>query len=233
MRLRHYWRNGLSDGRPQDHNRRCHGYSHDNLDMVCAAVPAHFGFHYGSLPKHRADRCAGCEVVQQVVQQVDHGAEEAARHGIARSPEWPKVEKAHREAHPACACCGRTDAVQVHHIYPFHYCVALGRPDLELDQRNLITLCETNHETETEDHHLLLGHLDDWKNGNLYVAEACNTWKNATKAAIMADPSWLKDKSDYRLVPLDKMTDEDKQTFQEEMANEYPTEVADSGDPGA
>jgi hypothetical protein len=30
----------------------------------------------------------------------------------------------------------------VHHIFPFHYCIALGRPDLELDDRNLITLCE-------------------------------------------------------------------------------------------
>jgi len=32
--------------------------------------------------------------------------------------------------------------LQVHHIFPFHYCIALGRPDLELDDRNLITLCE-------------------------------------------------------------------------------------------
>ena len=36
--------------------------------------------------------------------------------------------------------------VQVQHIFPFHYCVALGRPDLELDERNLITLCGKSHD---------------------------------------------------------------------------------------
>jgi hypothetical protein len=43
-------------------------------------------------------------------------------------------------------------SVQVHHIFPFHDCVALGRPDLELDERNLITLCGKSHNGIGENH---------------------------------------------------------------------------------
>ena len=71
---------------------------------------------------------------------------EAARCGVARSSRWPRIEKLHLSLQPKCACCGdKMDphaGMQVHHIFPFHYCIALGRPDLELDLRNLITLCE-------------------------------------------------------------------------------------------
>jgi hypothetical protein len=56
-----------------------------------------------------------------------------------RSPEWPRVERLHLQRQPRCMCCkpgANTRAgLQVHHIFPFHYCIALGRPDLELDDR--------------------------------------------------------------------------------------------------
>src|SRR5262249_40052921 len=97
----------------------------------------------------------------------DHGELEAAKFDIRRSPEWPKVEKAHLAKQAHCICCRpgyKSEAgLQVHHIFPFHYCIALGRPDLELDDRNLITLCENEKSEPGEDHHLLVGHLDDFQ----------------------------------------------------------------------
>ena len=57
----------------------------------------------------------------------------------------------------------------MHHIFPFHYCIALGRPDLELDDRNLITLCEDEAGKPGQNHHLLVGHLDDFESSNLAV----------------------------------------------------------------
>ncbi|MBS2033219.1 MAG: hypothetical protein JST54_35425, partial [Deltaproteobacteria bacterium] len=84
--------------------------------------------------------------------------------GVARSSRWPRIEKLHLSLQPKCACCGdKMDphaGMQVHHIFPFHYCIALGRPDLELDLRNLITLCENEPGQPGENHHLLVGHLD-------------------------------------------------------------------------
>ncbi len=53
----------------------------------------------------------------------DHGALEAARHGVARSSRWPRVEKAHLAAHPHCAACNPgtnlSAGLQAHHIFPF------------------------------------------------------------------------------------------------------------------
>jgi len=88
-------------------------------------------------------------------QKLDRGLIEAARFDIARSPKWPAVEKKHLKDYPYCEVCGAVGSNQVHHIFPFHYCVSLGRPDLELDQRNLITLCE-NQGARGDNHHLLL-----------------------------------------------------------------------------
>ncbi len=44
-------------------------------------------------------------------------------------------------------------------IFPFHYCIALGRPDLELGQRNLITLCEDEAGHPADNHHYEAGVL--------------------------------------------------------------------------
>src|SRR5512141_1002133 len=75
----------------------------------------------------------------------DCGAKVAAVHGIARSTHWDEVVREHLSRQPSCVCCcaervsikaQATHGVQVHHIFPFHYCIALGRPDLELYERN-------------------------------------------------------------------------------------------------
>lgn len=120
----------------------------------------------------------------------DHGALVAARYRIARSPHWRAVAKAHLAKHPRCAACGphaRRVKLQVHHIFPFHWCVRLGRPDLELDERNLITLCSGG-----DNHHLLLGHLDDYESADLSVRwHATQTFHGFTRRELHTSARWL------------------------------------------
>jgi hypothetical protein len=164
--------------------------------------------------------------------KIDNGAEEGVRNGISRSPEWPRVEKAHLERQPRCVCCGPSASasapVQVHHMFPFHYCVALGRPDLELDDRNLITLCEDEAGRPGQNHHLLVGHLDDFQSSNLAVREdATTTFSGMTAPAIRADPRWV-NKCASRLKPLDQMTEDDKQAFKDAMNERFPRVASSS-----
>ena len=77
--------------------------------------------------------------------------------GMKRSDEWPDVRKKHLEEQPWCKMCGSQKNLQVHHITPFH-----DNPNLELDDSNLITLCETIG----VECHLKHGHLGNWKNFN-------------------------------------------------------------------
>lgn len=152
---------------------------------------------------------------------VDHGDAEARRTiGRGRSPEWPKVEQAFRKIHPQCvACIVKSVAhVQIHHRFPFHYCIALGRPDLELDMRNLITLCEF---AKGPEHHLLIGHYDDFASSDLSVAENAITFRGMSAAEIRKDPRWIK-KEANRLVPLDQMSAKDKAAFTKRMNTTFP-----------
>jgi hypothetical protein len=155
----------------------------------------------------------------------DHGLMVAAPHGIARSSKWPGVEKAHKAKFPTCAACGRGEpkvGIQVHHVYPFHYVVALGRPDLELDDRNLISLCETESGKPSDNHHLLVGHLDNFKSSNLGVIEDAKiTFHGMKAAAIQKSAAYLK-KIQVRLTPLDEMTDAEKKALRKEMDTRIP-----------
>ena len=76
-------------------------------------------------------------------------------HGKERSPKWPHVEKLHLKLEPACACCGSTKKLNVHHKKPFHLF-----PQFELDLNNLITLCMD------KECHLKVGHGNDFKDYN-------------------------------------------------------------------
>ena len=150
----------------------------------------------------------------------------AARHGISRCPEWPGVERAHLRIQPRCACCAENQSpkagLQVHHIFPFHFCIALGRPDLELDQRNLITLCEDEPGKPAENHHLLVGHLDDFQSSNLAVLEdAVGQYHGLTAAQIRASPGW-KAALGNRLKQLDEMSEQEKQQFAQLMNQRFP-----------
>ena len=75
----------------------------------------------------------------------------AAKLKLERSPKWDEVEKAFRAKTRSVWLCGESEQLNVHHMYPFHYVVLCGRPDLELDPRNLLTLCTR----EDREHHLV------------------------------------------------------------------------------
>jgi 5-methylcytosine-specific restriction endonuclease McrA len=81
-----------------------------------------------------------------------------------RSSRWSEVRALHIQKHPACAYCGGTKDLEAHHVRPFHLW-----PELELDPRNLITLCEAiGHQC-----HLRIGHLGNWSRFNPFVREIC------------------------------------------------------------
>ena len=90
-----------------------------------------------------------------------------------RSPKWPALQRKHLKLYPQCEACGTTLALNVHHVKPFHL-----YPDLELDPKNLITLCR--------DHHFSIGHDPDgpwaparpsWKAENPNVRRDAKLWK--------------------------------------------------------
>ena len=152
---------------------------------------------------------------------MNHGDVEGLKYGIKRSPEWPKVEKEFLLSEPNCKVCGLSHPVQVHHILPYHYCVALGRRDLELNPKNLITLCESEMGFPTEDHHLYIGHLGDFKSSNLNVLNDALRFQGMSKEFLTENASW-KAEEVSRLKSLDKMTDEDKTNFINLMSTLYP-----------
>ncbi len=82
-----------------------------------------------------------------------------------RSPKWREIEKAHLEKEPACQWCGAKVKLQVHHIVPFHV-----HPGLELEDFNLITLCEEGGYLNC---HLFHGHNGDFKDFNKDIREQC------------------------------------------------------------
>ncbi len=119
-----------------------------------------------------------------MLRKTDYGAHIARQHGHKRSPEWARVAKEHRLREPACVACGyKGKGLQVHHIKPFHL-----HPHLELDPHNLITLCEA----KGRDHHLLLGHLDEWESYNEHVRNDVRHFAHKTAAQIRADLVWQK-----------------------------------------
>lgn len=82
-----------------------------------------------------------------------------------RSPEWRALEQAHLRAQPRCAACGGTSHLQVHHVRPYHVW-----PELELEPRNLLTLCLA----EGCSAHLTLGHGGRWTAWNPKVRADVN-----------------------------------------------------------
>jgi hypothetical protein len=137
----------------------------------------------GKRRKHPTRARAAQSPTQKTTHKIDHGLRVAKRHGTERSPLWPAVALAHRLKEPACMACGHKTKLQVHHIKPFHL-----HPKLELDPKNLITLCEA----DGRDHHLLLGHLDEWESYNVNVRDDVKRYRNKTAAQIKADAHWQK-----------------------------------------
>ena len=93
-----------------------------------------------------------------------HGKPQVSWREEMRSSKWPTVRKHHLQKEDRCQWCGGRENLQVHHRFPFHL-----QPQLELEDSNLITLCEK----PGENCHLIHGHNDDWKKFNPHIREDC------------------------------------------------------------
>ena len=156
----------------------------------------------------------------------DQGARVALSFEIERSPHWPEVVRQHLTRQPHCVCCkpnGRKPGpLQVHHIFPFHYCIALGRADLELDERNLITLCGKSHDGIGENHHLWIGHLDNFQSSNLSVVrDARKTFFGSQADEIRNDMRWQRRRR-RRLEPLETMDEGERAALVALMERRMP-----------
>jgi 5-methylcytosine-specific restriction enzyme A len=98
----------------------------------------------------------------------------------ARSPHWPKVREEHLQIQPVCVVCGGSVKLNVHHIKPFHL-----HPELELDHKNLVTLCEA--EKDGVNCHLLFGHLGNFRSFNKDVREDASQWGEKIKRRPLSD----------------------------------------------
>jgi hypothetical protein len=127
---------------------------------------------------------------------------------LKRSPHWPKARKAFLALHPKCYACGSTGSPNVHHMYPFHFVVLCGRPDLELDPRNYITLCTL----KDNEHHVLLGHLDDYESYNPDVKTFVKTYHGKDSAFIRQDAKFLNAKA-HKPIHLELMSKAVKSAF--------------------
>jgi hypothetical protein len=94
--------------------------------------------------------------------------------GMQRSDKWPGVRAAWLKIQPKCAVCDGVEKLEVHHQKPFHL-----HPELELDERNFITLCEANK--EGFDCHLGYGHLGCFRSFNVDVVVDAAIWNAKIK----------------------------------------------------
>jgi 5-methylcytosine-specific restriction protein A len=96
--------------------------------------------------------------------------------GNKRSPQWGGVRKAFLKTHGSCVACGSKDHLEVHHIVPFHMV-----PSKELQQSNLVTLCQSKSHND----HLIFGHLLDFHAMNVkVVTDAKNYHTEVAKRKI-------------------------------------------------
>ena len=97
-------------------------------------------------------------------------SEKLKTNGKKRSSEWSRVRKEYLAKHPKCFICLGEKKITVHHILPFHL-----HPELELDKKNLVTLCEGK---STLNCHLIFGHWNNFaKKYNPHIMEDAKIWR--------------------------------------------------------
>ena len=155
---------------------------------------------------------------------IDPGGEVAERYDIVRSSKWPSVERAHLAKQPQCVACRHPGArVAVHHVFPFHLCVALGRRDLELDERNLVTLCAESAERGAGNHHLLIGHFDDYESMNVRARhEAEHQFHGMTAVQLRASARW-RELARHRPVHLALMSESARKRLRALIDETFPS----------
>jgi len=140
------------------------------------------------------EQATGQVTSEPVIERVDLGEAVGIEHGAHRSAHWATVRRQFLGDHPDCIYCTPEDkgkfTVEVHHIHAFHCCIGVGRPDLELDERNLVGLCETTHGKPAKDHHVAQGHLGDYQYNNDKVLSEIDQYLGMTKEEIEATETW-------------------------------------------
>ena len=157
--------------------------------------------------------------------KLDLGEIISINHGAGpRSPHWHLVEKEFIANNPKCSACLPSSSnygINVHHIHPYHICILLGRPDLELDTRNLITLCSTEEGKTSYHHHIVLGHLDDFQLNNDNVIEDITRYQGIEGKALLQE-SDFKQRIDARPKPFSQWTDQEKQEYRAMLDTQLP-----------
>lgn len=102
---------------------------------------------------------------------------------VLRGPQWDTVERKYLLKHPCCAVCGISACERnVHHKLPVSYLAVIDRMDLELDERNLITLCSVR----PGNHHCDVGHLSWFSSFNPWLMTTVKMCKNMQSEEIRA-----------------------------------------------
>jgi hypothetical protein len=91
-----------------------------------------------------------------------------------------------------------------------------------LDDRNLITLCGRASDGSGQNHHLWVGHLDDFQSSNLSVVyDARVTFHGVATDGIARDERWVRKRA-KGLKPLEMMTVADRAALLELMDRRMP-----------
>jgi len=89
---------------------------------------------------------------------------------VKRSSKWPKFMKGLIDAHPYCSLCGNKNRAHLvcHHVEPVWV-----NPERELDETNIIVLCEKSEVLSGLNCHHSHGHSSDWRLWNPRIREVC------------------------------------------------------------
>lgn len=110
------------------------------------------------------------------------------KRNVYRSNKWFLNRIQYLSEHNFCVVCGENgspDKCGVHHIIPYHIFMYFNRPELEFDFNNLMTLCVDNKEHTTNNHHLLLGHLNSYYSFNVNIFDDVVTFVGMNKYEIL------------------------------------------------
>lgn len=160
----------------------------------------------------------------------DRGEETGAPYAGPRSPHWHSRRNEFLATNPDCFACDPDSpfehvGIQAHHLYPYHYCVLAGRPDLELDFRNLVPAGETEEGKPAPDHHELIAHGGDFKRYNPNAVHDAATFRGMTTEEIKADSRWA---AIHAALPKawPDMTGYERRTFREHLDAVLPPDPA-------
>ena len=92
---------------------------------------------------------------------------------------------------------------------------------LEIDDRNLISLCETEENAPSPNHHLRAGHSGDFQSSNTNIRQDAKVFFRMDEATIEKNAHYLENVKN-RLKPWAQMTDQDKKDLTALIDRLYP-----------